>query len=103
MSVDTEERKAHWRPHVEAWQASGLSAKQFCKDNSLPYWQFLYWAKKLHPPTPPTSPANAFTRVMPVASPGAAPGLQITLPNGVRISGIDSDNVDLLSTVLDQL
>ncbi len=103
MPVDTEERKAHWRPQVEAWQASGLSAKRFCKDNALPYWQFLYWAKKLYPPKPPTAPANAFTRVMPIASPGAAQGLQITLPNGVRISGIDSDNVALLATVLDQL
>jgi len=103
MPIDTEERKAHWRPQVEAWQASGLSAKRFCEDNALPYWQFLYWAKKLQPPKPPRSPANAFARVMPVASSGIAQGLQITLPNGVRVSGIDGSNVALLATVLDQL
>ena len=103
MSVDNEERKDHWRPQVEAWQASGLSAKRFCKDNAPPYWQFLYRAKKLQPPMPPTSPANELTRVIPVASSGVAQALQITLPNGVSISGIDGSNVGLLATVLDQL
>ena len=102
MPADNEERKAHWRPHVEAWEASGLSAKRFCEDNALPYWQFLYWSKRLRP-AQPTSLANAFTRVVPVASPGVAQGLHITLPSGVRISGIDASNVDLLATVLVQL
>lgn len=102
MPADNEERKAHWCPHVEAWEASGLSAKRFCENNGLPYWQFLYWSKRLRPAQHP-SPPNAFTRVVPVGNPSVAQGLHITLPNGVRISGIDADNVNLLATVLVQL
>ena len=101
MPADNEERRAYWHPQIEAWQASGVSAKRFCTEHSLPYSQFLYWARKQLPRSAP-GPASSFTRV--VAQPSvAAPGLQITLPNGVQIGGIDAQNVDLLGTVLAQL
>ena len=101
MSARSEERKAYWAPHIEAWQASGLSAHRFCKDNALPYSQFLYWVDKLRPAAAP-SPASSFTRVVPLSDP-APTGLHILLPSGVRISGIDAGNVALLHRVLGQL
>jgi len=102
MPADNEERKDYWRPHVEAWQASGLSAKRFCKDTTLPYGQFLYWAGKLRP-SAALPPASGFTRVVPRSGAAAPEGLHITLPNGLRIGGIDAGNVELLGTLLAQL
>ncbi len=102
MSADNEERQVYWQPHVEAWQASGLSAKRFCKGNALPYGQFLYWAGKLRPAAA-QSTASGFTRVLPLSGAAAPEGLHITLPNGLRIGGINAGNVELLGTLLTQL
>lgn len=102
MANDNEERKAQWQPHVEAWQASGLSARRFCSERSLPYSRFLYWAGKFRSPAT-TMPTSHFTRVVPVGRISDAAGLQITLPSGLRISGIDEDTVALLPQLLAQL
>ena len=102
MAKENEERKAQWQPHVEAWQASGLSARRFCGERSLPYSRFLYWASKFRSPSTAT-PSGNFVRVVPIERVPDTPGLQITLPSGVQIGGIDADNVDLLPRLLAQL
>lgn len=102
MATENEERKAQWQPHVDAWQASGLSARRFCSERSLPYSRFLYWASKFRAPST-AMPTSNFTRVVPVGRTPDTPGLHITLPSGVRISGVDADNVDLLPRLLAQL
>ena len=102
MAKENEERKAQWQPHVEAWQASGLSARRFCSERSLPYSRFLYWASKFRSPATAT-PTGNFARVVPVERVPDTPGLQITLPSGVRIGGIDADNIALLPQLLAQL
>jgi len=102
MATENEERKAQWQPHVDAWKASGLSARRFCSERSLPYSRFLYWASKFRSPAA-AAPTGNFTRVVPVGRTSDAPGLQITLPSGVRIGGIDVDTVALLPQVLAQL
>ncbi len=98
----TDNRAAYWQPHIDAWRASGLSAKRFCSQHSLPYGQFLYWSRK-HSGVAGHLPASgAFARVVPVA--GTRPsGLTISLPGGVQIGGIDADNVALLQRILAQL
>jgi hypothetical protein len=102
MPADNEDRKAYWRPHVDQWQSSGLSAKRFCQDHALPYSQFLYWANKLRPEN--TRPRQGgFVRVVPSQDNAAAQGLFLALPNGVRIGGIDAGNVSLIPQLLEQL
>ncbi|MFT7287230.1 MAG: hypothetical protein ACI87W_001343 [Halieaceae bacterium] len=101
MPANNEERAAYWHPHVEAWQASGVSARRFCTEHSLRYSQFLYWARKQLPRSAP-APASSFTRVVAQRS-AAALGLQITLRSGVQIGGVDAGNVELLRSVLAQL
>ena len=87
---------------MEAWQASGLSARRFCSERSLPYSRFLYWASKFRSPAT-TTPTSNFARVVPVGRTPDTPGLQITLPSGVRIDGIGADNIALLPQLLAQL
>lgn len=96
------ERAAYWQPHIEAWQASGLSAKRFCRQHALPYGQFLYWSRKDIGVAGHAPVSGAFARVVPVAS-TRPNGLTINLPGGVQIGGIDANNVALLQRILAQL
>lgn len=36
-----------WQQRIDQWKASGLSQKQFCKDNDLKFYTFQYWVRKL--------------------------------------------------------
>jgi len=102
----TEDPASYWQPHIQAWQASGLSAKCFCRQQALPYGRFLYWCRKQRQPdraAQPTASAARFARVVPLGEPAAADGLTVTLPNGVRIAGITAQTLPLLPELLTQL
>ena len=40
-----------WRERLLAWQQSGLSTAQWCRQQQLPEHQFFYWKRKLKPGT----------------------------------------------------
>jgi hypothetical protein len=42
-------REAFWRGHVESWQASGLTQRQYVRQHGLPLARFTYWKGKLFP------------------------------------------------------
>jgi hypothetical protein len=92
----------YWQPHIQAWKASGLSARRFCQEQSLPYGRFLYWMHKQSDHESSKTSTSAFTRVVPVSGSGPR-GLTIHLPGGIEIGGIDADNVVLLQRILAQL
>ena len=96
------DRVAYWQPHIDAWRASGLSAKRFCSQHSLPYGQFLYWSREQRGVADNEPASGAFARVVPVADTRQG-GLTISLPGGVQIGGINEDNVVLLQRILAQL
>jgi hypothetical protein len=41
------DQEQFWRMAIETWQASGISVRQFCKDEGLTEPQFYQWRKKL--------------------------------------------------------
>ena len=41
-----------WPAKIAAWQRSGLSLAEWCRENSESYHRFLYWRKRLVPPDP---------------------------------------------------
>lgn len=45
------EKSAYWLPHIEAWQASHKTVKQYCQDTGENYDQFKYWQHQLAPHT----------------------------------------------------
>ncbi len=47
---DTIDKVEHWRAHVEAWRASGLSQRAYCADHDLLPHRLSYWSRK-HPAT----------------------------------------------------
>ena len=100
QSVD--ERSAYWQAHIEAWRASGLSARRFCSENGLPYGRFRYWSSKQRNGGEAQKRQSRFARVVSVGGP-VSTGLTITLPGGVQIGGIDADNIGLLPQVIARL
>ena len=49
---DIEARRQEWEAWLELWRESGKSAAAWCRENSLPYWKFNYWRRRLDPTSP---------------------------------------------------
>ena len=43
------EPEAVWVKRVEAWSASGLSRVRWCREEGVPYVEFLKWVRRLRP------------------------------------------------------
>ena len=96
-SIESEE---FWEQHSIAWKASGLSQKEYCKQASINFARFIYkhnlMLKKskpaeikfiqAKPALPNTNQVNA--------------GLQLMLPNGIRVGISNEVNINLLQSVL---
>lgn len=37
----------YWQRHVEAYQESGLTQREYCRQNNISYWSFNPWKRKL--------------------------------------------------------
>ena len=101
-----QERVAYWQERVSQWHESSLSGAQFCKQQQLIYHQFLYWRCRYDSDSndaAATDSLSGFAKVVPLADSGNANSLSMTLPNGCAITGITSDNVALISSLLAQL
>jgi len=94
-------RAQHWQQHMDAWQLSGISKARYCRDNDLSYCVFNYWHAKL------ISPKNK-TALVPVALSSVSDTsntgtLQLELPNGMQITGIETESVSLVGRLIAQL
>jgi hypothetical protein len=94
------DQEQFWRMAIETWQASGLSVRQFCKQEGLPEPTFYSWRKKLTGCDTESEDQNtsSFIEVaMPRGNPSAVE-LLMTSGNTLRIpAGVDPAT---LSTVL---
>ena len=94
------DQEQFWRMAIETWQASGLSVRQFCKQEGLPEPAFYSWRKKLiggntELPNQDTSP---FIEVAIPHSNSAPVELLLLSGNTLRIpAGVDSAT---LTTIL---
>ncbi len=97
-------RSTYWQPHIEQWQQSGQTQRAFCREHELNYDQFVYWRKKLSPPTvKPTPRANSsFVPVTLAASPSPQ-GLSLYLPNGMQLHGLSQANLPVVQQLLAHL
>lgn len=91
-----------WAAHIEKWRSSGLSAKAFCEQEGLVYHQFGYWRQKFS--SADDSPTESKLVPVTLATPSKQTSdLEIVLPNGVVIRGIDARNVSLVTSLVDAL
>lgn len=108
------ERRSFWKRHVTACNDSGQSKAGYCREQQLTYHQFIYWYSQfeaqpsvfIDSKSRPTQSKDT-TRLLPVVlrdhhQPHDG-GIQITLPNGVSISGITEQHVSVALQLLDQL
>ena len=62
--VSEAQEQQFWQMVFETHQASGLTVKQFCKNEGLAEWSFYHWKKKLRQLTDP-KPANTSKENLP--------------------------------------
>ena len=41
------QRRRHWQDHIDQWQSSGLTQKEYCRRNGFKWSTFHYWRKRL--------------------------------------------------------
>ena len=101
---NNQERQAFWKEHVQSYEHSGHSKARYCRDNNLTYHQFIYWSALFsdQPTKDKMTPASKLVPVM-LSEPTSTSGLQVHLPNGVLISGINDHSVQIIGRLIDQL
>ncbi len=95
----------YWQEQISAWEQSGQTQKSFCEAHDLNYHRFGYWRRKFQAAAKPVDlvhRSNGFVSVQPVSD-RATIGLMLILPNGIRIEGIESGNLPVVSQLLRQL
>ncbi len=46
---EIKDKREHWRVHSEAWQESGQTQGEYCKQHGLNLKTFSYWRRRLKP------------------------------------------------------
>ena len=101
-----DERKTYWAQQVQAWQQSGLTQAAFCRQEDLVHHRFIYWRGKFQTKSPSSRQKMKATRhaFVPVTlTDRTEVPLQIALPNGIVVSGIRGDNIDVVRQLIQSL
>ena len=41
-----EQKRSHWKQHLERWRCSGMTQKAYCQQHELSSHRFTYWKKR---------------------------------------------------------
>ena len=66
------EKRRYWEAHIERWQHSGMTQKDYCRDNGLKWSTFHYWRKRIEELSAPVQ----LIQVGPVAGPAGKDPLE---------------------------
>jgi hypothetical protein len=89
-----------WKEHSEAWKASELTQVAYCAQQGISYQSFTYQHKRMAMKSQRST--IGFVEAKPEANAVShqTAGLQLMLPNGIRIGITNEVNPALLKTVL---
>ena len=91
-----------WLTHLIQWQNSDQSQASYCREHGLLQSSFSYHKHK--PTAKPVSPAPSGFLQLPLShSPAPAEPLSIHFADGMRVSGINADNICLLKQLVQVL
>lgn len=45
-SIPDADKATYWQNHLNQWQSSGLTQKDYCREQHLSHRQFLYWRSR---------------------------------------------------------
>lgn len=102
-------KKIDWQNHIRTQKESKQTAKAYCVQHSLNYDQFGYYKRKGCAAQSEQSSGFAVVQVeQPLSKPSVdgiirPQGLILSLPSGLRIEGIDADNLSLCLSLASQL
>jgi len=86
------------RYHIQVWQESKQTQKEYCLENNLPYSKFIYWMNKFRRKQNPIEqefiPVHMDQQVQPLSL-----DLEIAYPNGVRLR-VPSDNIQFIGQLI---
>lgn len=89
-----------WEKHIEQWRISGQSQSAYCEQHALKRHVWTYWKRKFDSEKTSLNSVGGFVPVS-VEVPVSLTGLQVTLPNGIYVSGFTSvEQVSALLRVL---
>lgn len=75
-------KSSFWTDHIESWQVSGLTQREYCQRQAISLASFGYWRGKLR-----RAAASTGTGLVPMALASAADdaSLEVILPNHLSI------------------
>ncbi|NDH67137.1 MAG: hypothetical protein EBY22_04340 [Gammaproteobacteria bacterium] len=101
MSSDNPKPKqAFWNEHSEAWQSSGLSQRAYCSQQGINYRSFIGHRNRTARKVRQAAMSFIEAKSESVATSQQTVGLQLMLPNGIRVGISNEVNPTLLKTVL---
>ena len=101
QSMNKQDRKAlseEMHHHIELWQHSNTTQKQYCIANHLAYHKFIYWLQKMREVQNPTDGMFIPVKTKP-AKRTFVTDMEITYPNGVRLR-ISPENFEHISRLI---
>jgi hypothetical protein len=102
-SVVKNHKHEFWKEHIERWVKSGLSQPSYCATHQLKLTTFLYYRQRLNPQSQEKLKGIKFVSVSStpaLKSSQPLSGMQLQLPNGIRISICSNVSESLLQMVL---
>ena len=92
----------YWRHHIQRWQKTDQNQSAYCRAHDLNYHRFTYWRRKLIASSVDTRQVVLRSGFVPVkaASSVVSSSLTATLPNGVVLQGISTDNLSVVKQLL---
>ena len=84
--------------HIELWQQSKLTQKQYCIANNLAYHKFIYWLQKIRDAQNPADGVFIPVKTKP-AGRAFVTDVEITYPNGVRLR-LSPENFEHISRLI---
>jgi len=96
------EKRTFWSNHIQQWKTSGETQRQYCRQQQLVPHQFTYWKRRLSQPKSTQQTDNGGFLTVPPAqyTPAYAQDITLHLPNGVRIEGVNADNLPLVHDIM---
>ena len=89
-----------WREHSDAWKTRGLTQVAYCAQQGISYQSFVYQHKRMASKAQRSSMSFFEAKPEAVSVNSQTAGLQLMLPNGIRIGITNEVNPALLKTVL---
>ena len=89
-----------WKNHSAAWRASGLTQQAYCEQENISYRSFVYQHNRLMSKSKKVPLNFVEAKPEPAVKSVHAAGLQLILPNGIRIGISTEISPQILQTVL---